>query len=163
MLLDTLLRASPGVAAEQLVATLDCSASAERAALLAALDGRMVVPGPAGAPTRGRADVLPTGRNLFTIDPRAVPNRSSWFRFSNRNAPASAPCGGWFSMGWRFLTLSFRSMKVGGLSGTAIPTRAAMRRWRGRFGRDWEGREPRMVLPRPRHGLNCGRMDDEKR
>ena len=34
-------------------------------------------PGPAGAPTRGRADVLPTGRNLFAIDPRAVPTRSA--------------------------------------------------------------------------------------
>ena len=77
MLLDALLRASPGVATEQFIATLDCSASAERAALLAALDGRMVAPGPAGAPTRGRADVLPTGRNLFTVDPRAVPNRSA--------------------------------------------------------------------------------------
>jgi cobaltochelatase CobN len=75
--LDTLLHASPGVAADQLAATLDCSAPAERAALLTALDGRMVAPGPAGAPTRGRADVLPTGRNLFTIDPRAVPNRSA--------------------------------------------------------------------------------------
>ena len=39
----------------------------ERAALIAALDGKRVAPGPAGAPTRGRADVLPTGRNL-TID-----------------------------------------------------------------------------------------------
>lgn len=50
---------------------------AERAALLAALDGRMVAPGPAGAPARGRADVLPTGRNLFAVDPRAVPTRSA--------------------------------------------------------------------------------------
>jgi cobaltochelatase CobN len=49
------------------------SAQAERAALLAALDGRRVVPGPAGAPTRGRRDVLPTGRNLFTADPRTLP------------------------------------------------------------------------------------------
>lgn len=49
------------------------SADAERAALLAALDGRHPAPGPAGAPARGRADVLPTGRNLFTADPRALP------------------------------------------------------------------------------------------
>ena len=56
---------------------LEACAEAERLALLAALDGRQVAPGPAGAPTRGRADVLPTGRNLFTIDPRAVPNRSA--------------------------------------------------------------------------------------
>src|SRR5208337_1071199 len=49
------------------------SAAAERAALLGALDGRRVAPGPAGSPTRGRRDVLPTGRNLFTADPRLLP------------------------------------------------------------------------------------------
>jgi cobaltochelatase CobN len=49
------------------------SAAAERAALLEALDGRRVAPGPAGSPTRGRRDVLPTGRNLFTADPRTLP------------------------------------------------------------------------------------------
>src|SRR5579862_1063667 len=48
------------------------SAAAERASLLAALDGKRVAPGPAGAPTRGRLDVLPTGRNLFTADPRTL-------------------------------------------------------------------------------------------
>ena len=46
--------------------------------LLAALDGRFVAPGPAGAPARGRLDVLPTGRNLFSVDPRAVPTRTAW-------------------------------------------------------------------------------------
>ncbi len=46
--------------------------------LLAALDGRFVPPGPAGAPDRGRIDVLPTGRNLYSIDPRAVPTRTAW-------------------------------------------------------------------------------------
>ena len=60
--------------AEALIA--DC-ASSERAALLAALDGRRVAPGPAGAPTRGRLDVLPSGRNLTTIDPRAIPTRTA--------------------------------------------------------------------------------------
>jgi cobaltochelatase CobN len=49
------------------------SAQAERTALLEALDGRRVAAGPAGAPTRGRRDVLPTGRNLFTADPRTLP------------------------------------------------------------------------------------------
>jgi cobaltochelatase CobN len=53
-----------------------CAAS-ERAALLAALDGRHVAPGPAGSPWRGRRDVLPTGRNLFTVDCRAVPSRTA--------------------------------------------------------------------------------------
>ena len=49
------------------------SAADERAALLTALDGRRIAPGPAGAPARGRRDVLPTGRNLFTADPRMLP------------------------------------------------------------------------------------------
>ena len=49
----------------------------EREALLAALDGRRVAAGPAGAPSRGRADVLPTGRNLTSIDPRAIPTRTA--------------------------------------------------------------------------------------
>jgi len=46
---------------------------AERNALIAALDGKRVGPGPAGAPQRGRRDVLPTGRNLYTADPRLLP------------------------------------------------------------------------------------------
>ena len=49
------------------------SAAAERTALIMALDGGRVAPGPAGAPARGRRDVLPTGRNLFTADPRTLP------------------------------------------------------------------------------------------
>ncbi len=52
-------------------------AAAERAALLAALGGRFVPPGPAGAPSAGRADVLPTGRNLAGVDPRTLPTRSA--------------------------------------------------------------------------------------
>ena len=52
-------------------------AAGERAALLAALDGKHVAPGPAGSPWRGRRDVLPTGRNLFTVDCRAVPSRTA--------------------------------------------------------------------------------------
>ncbi|CCW18287.1 CobN component of cobalt chelatase involved in B12 biosynthesis [Sphingobium indicum BiD32] len=51
--------------------------AAERAGLLTALDGRRVPPGPSGSPFRGRSDVLPTGRNLFAIDPRAVPSRAA--------------------------------------------------------------------------------------
>jgi cobaltochelatase CobN len=51
--------------------------TAERDALIAALSGARVAPGPAGSPHRGRSDVLPTGRNLFAVDPRAVPTRSA--------------------------------------------------------------------------------------
>ncbi len=53
------------------------STAAERQALLDALDGRRIAPGPSGSPYRGRSDVLPTGRNIFTTDPRAVPTRSA--------------------------------------------------------------------------------------
>lgn len=52
-------------------------AKAERAGLLAALDGRFVPPGPAGLPSRGRSDVMPTGRNLTTLDPRSLPTRAA--------------------------------------------------------------------------------------
>ncbi|POR53185.1 cobaltochelatase subunit CobN [Bosea psychrotolerans] len=53
------------------------SSEAERTNLLRALDGRFVPPGPAGSPHRGRPDVLPTGRNLSTLDPRAIPTRAA--------------------------------------------------------------------------------------
>jgi cobaltochelatase CobN len=51
---------------------------AEMAGLLAGLDGRFVAPGPSGAPTRGRPEVLPTGRNFYSIDTRAVPTPVAW-------------------------------------------------------------------------------------
>jgi cobaltochelatase CobN len=54
------------------------SGPAEMAGVLAALDGRFVEPGPSGAPTRGRSDVLPTGRNFYSVDSRAVPTPAAW-------------------------------------------------------------------------------------
>ncbi|MGI9384683.1 MAG: cobaltochelatase subunit CobN, partial [Methyloligellaceae bacterium] len=45
---------------------------------LTALDGRFVAPGPSGAPTRGRLDVLPTGRNFYSVDSRTVPTGAAW-------------------------------------------------------------------------------------
>jgi cobaltochelatase CobN len=54
------------------------SAEAEGPALLAALDGRHIKAGPSGAPARGRSDVLPTGRNLFTADPRTMPTPTAF-------------------------------------------------------------------------------------
>ena len=54
------------------------SAEAERKNLIAALDGRHVKAGPSGAPARGRTDVLPTGRNLFTSDPRTMPTPTAF-------------------------------------------------------------------------------------
>jgi cobaltochelatase CobN len=76
-LLDSLRLACPATPAGELAARLDASPAAENAALLAALDGRFVAPGPAGAPSRGRADVLPTGRNLTATDPRTMPTRAA--------------------------------------------------------------------------------------
>ncbi len=46
--------------------------------IVRALDGRFVEPGPSGAPSRGRSDVLPTGRNLYSVDPRAIPTPTAW-------------------------------------------------------------------------------------
>ncbi|AEG15729.1 cobaltochelatase, CobN subunit [Desulfofundulus kuznetsovii DSM 6115] len=45
---------------------------------LNALAGGFVPPGPSGAPTRGMADILPTGRNFYSVDPQAVPSRAAW-------------------------------------------------------------------------------------
>jgi cobaltochelatase CobN len=46
--------------------------------LLRGLSGKFVAPGPSGAPTRGRADVLPTGRNFYSVDTRTVPTPAAW-------------------------------------------------------------------------------------
>ncbi|MFB6101504.1 MAG: cobaltochelatase subunit CobN [Haloplanus sp.] len=43
-----------------------------------ALAGEYVPPGGSGAPTRGGVDLLPTGRNFYTLDPRKVPAKSAW-------------------------------------------------------------------------------------
>jgi len=66
-----------GRAAPDASATVAACAKAERDGLLAALDGRFVPPGPAGSPSRGRTDVMPTGRNLTTLDPRSLPTRAA--------------------------------------------------------------------------------------
>ena len=52
--------------------------SSEMNGLLTALDGKFVPPAPSGAPTRGRLDVLPTGRNFFSVDSSAVPTPTAW-------------------------------------------------------------------------------------
>ncbi|GLQ52974.1 cobaltochelatase subunit CobN [Devosia nitrariae] len=57
---------------------LAVSGSNEIEALLRGLDGKFVNPGPSGAPSRGRLDVLPTGRNFYSVDNRAVPTHAAW-------------------------------------------------------------------------------------
>ncbi|HEX8056122.1 MAG TPA: cobaltochelatase subunit CobN [Novosphingobium sp.] len=61
-----------------LACRVDACGPAERTALLRGLDGRFVAPGPSGAPTRGRPDVLPTGRNFYSVDTRSVPTATAW-------------------------------------------------------------------------------------
>ena len=57
---------------------LDACGPAEIGNLLAALEGRFVEPGPSGAPSRGRLDVLPTGRNFYSVDVRNLPTPTAW-------------------------------------------------------------------------------------
>lgn len=46
--------------------------------LLEGLEGRFIPPGPSGAPTRGMVDVLPTGRNFYSVDPQGLPTWPAW-------------------------------------------------------------------------------------
>jgi len=59
--------------APALAATTD-----ELANTIAACESQYVPPGPSGSITRGMADILPTGRNFYSVDPRAVPSQASW-------------------------------------------------------------------------------------
>jgi len=57
---------------------LDGCPAQEKEALLRGLGGGRIPPGPAGAPTRGRLDVLPTGRNFYSFDLRGLPTEAAW-------------------------------------------------------------------------------------
>lgn len=52
--------------------------SQERENLLRGLEGQYIEPGPSGAPSSGGADLLPTGRNFYGIDPRNLPTPAAW-------------------------------------------------------------------------------------
>ncbi|WP_420861482.1 cobaltochelatase subunit CobN [Algirhabdus cladophorae] len=58
--------------------TITACGPSEINGLLTGLNGQFVPPAPSGAPTRGRMDVLPTGRNFFSVDSRAVPTPTAW-------------------------------------------------------------------------------------
>ena len=64
--------------ANDIAPTVAACGPAEGAGLLTALSGQFLAPAPSGAPTRGRLDVLPTGRNFFSVDSRAVPTPTAW-------------------------------------------------------------------------------------
>jgi cobaltochelatase CobN len=57
---------------------VEACGKAEIEGLMHGLAGRFVPPGPAGAPTRGRPEVLPTGRNFYSLDTRTVPTPAAW-------------------------------------------------------------------------------------
>lgn len=61
-----------------LVPRLDACGPQEMRQLLRGLAGRFVPPGPSGAPSRGRPDVLPTGRNFYSVDTRCVPTPTAY-------------------------------------------------------------------------------------
>ncbi|MGS2717432.1 cobaltochelatase subunit CobN [Eionea flava] len=61
-----------------LLSALEKSAEQEISALLNGLKGEFIPPGPSGAPTRGRLDTLPTGRNFFSVDNRSIPSPAAW-------------------------------------------------------------------------------------
>jgi len=61
-----------------IVSALHDSVYRETQALIQGLNGQAVEPGPSGAPTRGRLDTLPTGRNFFSLDNRSVPSAAAW-------------------------------------------------------------------------------------
>ena len=63
---------------ERIRPAVEACGEAEVQGVLTALDGRFLEPGPSGAPTRGRPDVLPTGRNFYSIDTRTVPTPAAW-------------------------------------------------------------------------------------
>jgi cobaltochelatase CobN len=63
---------------DRIMPTVAQCGPAEETGLLTALAGHFVSPAPSGAPTRGRLDVLPTGRNFYSVDSRAVPTPTAW-------------------------------------------------------------------------------------
>lgn len=62
----------------QIFDLIDQCGPKELSALRDGLEGRAVMAGPSGAPTRGRMDVLPTGRNFFSLDSRSIPTQAAW-------------------------------------------------------------------------------------
>ncbi|UGT44257.1 cobaltochelatase subunit CobN [Nocardia yamanashiensis] len=66
-----------GFAATEVVPRLR-QTGVEVARILHALNGGFIPAGPSGSPLRGLINVLPTGRNFYSVDPKAVPSRLAW-------------------------------------------------------------------------------------
>jgi cobaltochelatase CobN len=63
---------------QRLLPNLLACGEAEQAAFLRGLAGERIAAGPSGAPTRGRPDLLPTGRNFYSVDLRGLPTEAAW-------------------------------------------------------------------------------------
>ena len=97
---------------------VEACAAAEIRGVLTALEGRFVEPGPSGAPTRGRPDVLPTGRNFYSVDTRTVPTPAAW-RLGWKSAALLVERhrqeqGEWAAAGWRSSAWGTSNMRTGG-------------------------------------------------
>jgi len=62
----------------EIVPSIKSSGKKEHAGIVTLLDGKFLHPGPSGAPTRGKIEVFPTGKNFYSIDMRSLPTRMAW-------------------------------------------------------------------------------------
>ena len=120
--------------------TLDMCGGAELAAISDGLCGKFVLPGPSGAPTRGRLEVLPTGRNFYSVDTRAVPTQTAW------------------TLGWRSAQLLVEDYRQ---RHGRWPTSFALSAWgtaNMRTGGDDIAQALALIGARPRWELSSGRV-----
>lgn len=85
--------------------------------LMAALDGRFVVPGPPGALSRGSVQALPTGRNMYGLDPDTVPTPSAWtngVRMADAMVDRYVEDNGTYPRNIGFIIWATDTMKTGG-------------------------------------------------
>ncbi|MCQ4153218.1 MAG: cobaltochelatase subunit CobN, partial [Archaeoglobi archaeon] len=57
---------------------INACGNSELSGFLRGLSGAYIEPGPSGSITRGKVEVLPTGRNFFAVDPSSLPTKSAW-------------------------------------------------------------------------------------
>ena len=151
-------RATPPVLKEVLSTlrpAIEQCGDAERAGLRRSLEGRHVTPGPSGAPSRGRLDVLPTGRNFYSVDSRAIPTAAAWtlgFRSASQLIERYAQDHGRFPTALTLSMWGTSNMRTGGDDiSQAMALMGARPTWDDQSGRV-TGFEilPSSVLDRPR-------------
>ncbi len=122
-----ILRKRYGKVSDDLCSTLDYTChqvvpsifrmSDEMDNLFRGINGEYVLPGPSGAPTRGNASILPTGRNMYSLDPDLIPSKSSWVigcRMADQMIEKYAEEHGGFPREVGFVIWATDTMKTGG-------------------------------------------------